>query len=207
MSGADFSTTPLDVSRETIAKLSEFVETLVKWNGKINLIGRATEAQIWERHIQDSVQIFGLRPKGAQVWADLGSGGGLPGIVVGIMLAEAEPQCQLHLVESDARKATFLREAARVLGLTAEVHNERIEKLPSMNADIVSARALAPLGDLCGFAAHHMVRGGTAIFPKGETWENEVALAKKDWTFELQSTASTTSSRSAVLQLKDINHV
>lgn len=196
-----------DVSRETQERLTAYVQLLVKWNNKINLIGRATEAQIWDRHIKDSVQIRDLAPKDTTLWADLGAGGGLPGIVVAILLAETQPGCRIHLVESDQRKATFLRECARILGLTAKVHSVRIEQLDPLGADVLSARALAPLTDLCGFADRHLRNGGMAIFPKGERWQDEVAEARAEWVFSLDSVASTTSPHSAVLLLKDIRHV
>lgn len=196
-----------DVSRETLDKLSGLVELLVKWNQKINLIGRSTEALIWDRHVKDSVQIFNLAPNGLRVWADLGSGGGLPGLVVAVLLAETQPDCRMHLVESDLRKATFLREAVRLLGLHAQVHSARIEALPSLGADVVSARALAPLADLCGFALRHLADQGISIFPKGERWKSEVDLARKEWDFALEAVPSSTAEHSAVLVLKGIRHV
>lgn len=207
MTPASLASLGPDVSRETTDKLIQFVELLMKWNAKINLIGRATEGQIWERHIADSVQLFNLRPSDARSWADLGAGGGLPGVVVAVLLAEADPTCQLHLVESDVRKATFLREAVRILNLNAKVYGERIEKMAPLQANVVSARALAPLADLCKYAALHLAEDGTAIFPKGESWAGEVEAAKRHWAFSVQSVPSITSPNSAVLLLRDIHHV
>lgn len=196
-----------NVSRETQDRLTEYVQLLVKWNQRINLIGRATEAQIWDRHIKDSVQVHDLAPENTSIWADLGAGGGLPGIVIAILLSETQPKAGVQLVESDLRKATFLRECVRLLGLSARVHSARIEQMEPIGADVLSARALAPLSDLCGFAARHLRQDGTAIFPKGEKWQDEVERARREWAFSLASVASTTSPHSAVLLLKDIRHV
>lgn len=206
MSASDLSAILPDVSRETLDRIDAFVALLIKWNSKINLIGRATLDQIWERHIRDSIQIWNLRPEGVKIWADLGAGGGLPGLIVAILQKQADADSRVHLVESDLRKATFLREAARLLELPVIVHNQRIEKLEPLRADVVSARALAPLSDLCSFAALHLAANGTAIFPKGESWESEVDAARGKWHFDLTSVASITASRSSVLLLKDIVH-
>ena len=197
----------VDVSRETEQRLRALEALLSKWNPAINLVSKSTISSAWDRHILDSVQIFaGSGP--FRTWVDLGSGGGFPGLVVGVLAAEKRPDARIILVESDQRKATFLRQAARELGLTrVQVIAERIEVIAPIGADRLSARALAPLTDLCGYAAHHLLPEGTALFPKGATWRAEVAEARKSWKFDLEVRPSLVESGSVVLVMKAISHV
>jgi 16S rRNA (guanine527-N7)-methyltransferase len=195
-----------NVSRETKAQLDDLANLLVKWNSTINLISKSTIAQIWLRHILDSMQIFNLGAT-ANLWADLGSGGGFPGLVVAVLAKEKAPHMQIVLVESDQRKATFLRQASQTLRLNTRVLPERIEAIAPLMADVVSARALAPLPQLCSFAALHLRVGGKAIFLKGKSAAVEIDAAHEDWTFTLESYASVTDSGSSVLVLQGIAHV
>lgn len=195
----------LNVSRETEDRLRAYAALLEKWNAKINLIGRSTVEDIWNRHIRDSLQVVSLAPPQPRVWADLGSGGGLPGIVAAIVLADTPTR--FHLIEADRRKATFLRETIRQLRLNAEVHSDRIEKVNPLRADVVSARALAPLVDLCLLAHPHLAQGSVCIFPKGKSWADEVTDARLGWRFDISSYPSETSADSAILVLKDLAHV
>lgn len=195
-----------DVSRETFGRLEAFVALVQKWTSKINLISRHTVDEIWERHIEDSAQIYRLAPK-FQSWVDLGSGGGFPGIVVAILVLEDDQDRKITLVESDLRKATFLRTAIRELGLTAEVISKRIEDIPPLGADVLSARALAELDVLLGFADRHLKPGGTALFPKGSLWETEHAKAQKQWSYTCDPIRSMTNPEAAILKIKDITRV
>ncbi|MCC6863223.1 MAG: class I SAM-dependent methyltransferase, partial [Rhodobacteraceae bacterium] len=140
-------------------------------------------------------------------WVDLGSGGGFPGLVIAILSRELCPAAKVTLVEADLRKATFLREAIRFLDLTACVITERIEHLSQMNADILSARALAPFNLLCGFADRHLAEGGFALFPKGAGWRSEVEIARKHWNFNLEVCLSKTDSSAVVLKVRGLRHV
>jgi len=133
----------VNVSRETMADLEAFATLVAKWTAKINLIARGTVDSIWDRHVVDSVQLYKFAPKTYKKWVDIGSGGGFPGIVVAILGKEMNPQAQFILIESDQRKAAFLRTAARELGLSVVVIAERIELAPEQDADVVSARALS----------------------------------------------------------------
>lgn len=196
----------LDVSRETNLRLAALVALLTKWNSTINLVSKESVGQIWTRHILDSAQIFRLGSK-ASLWADLGSGGGFPGLVVAVLAAEKAPSMQLVLVESDQRKASFLRQAGQALGLSVGVVAERIENIEPLNADIISARALAPLPQLCGFAGRHLAQDGSAIFLKGRSHADELAKAREGWNFSLESHASITDPSAIVLVLKGIVHV
>lgn len=197
--------TSLDVSRETHERLRQLEALLAKWNPAINLVARSTLAQTWRRHIVDSAQLYDLAP--FRHWVDLGSGGGFPGLVIAVMAAEKAPEARVTLVEADLRKATFLRQAAQSLGLAVQVHAERIEEIPALGADVLSARALAPLTLLCGFAQRHLAEAGVAIFPKGANWKAEVAEARKSWCFDLVERPSVTDPSAVVLVMKAFAHV
>lgn len=166
------------------------------------MISRSTVAEIWARHIEDSARIMLIAPDQPRTWADFGSGGGFPGIVVAALLRDKGLATRMILVESDQRKATFLRESARQMGLSIEVRAERAEAILPLGADVVSARALAPLDMLCAIAERHGAPDLTCLFPKGETWGDEVATAKKNWCFDLEATEDPGHKGSATLKLK-----
>ena len=157
----------MNVSRETLDRLFSFCDLVEKWNPAINLISKSGIAEIWNRHIIDSAQLFQQMPDRAREWCDLGSGGGFPGIVLAILAKQLQPNAQVILVESDRRKSVFLAQASRLLDIDVRVKTQRIEELEPQNADVLSARALAPLSDLCGYAYRHLKPDGVAIFPKG----------------------------------------
>ncbi|MGL4237548.1 16S rRNA (guanine(527)-N(7))-methyltransferase RsmG [Tabrizicola sp.] len=202
---AEVTIAGLSVSRETIAALKAFEALVLRWNPAINLVSKATVPDIWQRHIVDSAQLFVHCPKAVRLWLDVGAGGGFPGLVIAILARETVPGLQVVLVESDLRKATFLRQAARTLELPVAVHAERIETLPPMNADVISARALAPLSQLLGFAQRHLSPAGIALFPKGTRYADEVAEAQKNWDFEFDSRPSLSEAGSAILVIRKIN--
>lgn len=195
----------LDVSRETFEKLKAFAELARKWNPKINLVSKSSLDDLWSRHILDSVQIFELAT-GRGKWIDLGSGGGFPGIVISILNQE-ERNFDVVMVESDQRKSAFLRTAIREFDLSAKVKTERIEELECLEADVLSARALADLTKLLGFAELHLKRGGIALFPKGQSWQREDLEARQDWNYDLETVTSKTNSDAAILKIKDIARV
>lgn len=193
----------LNVSRETLERLDAFVVLVEKWTAKINLISKRSLDSIWDRHILDSAQIYDFAPK-TGVWADLGSGGGFPAIVCAILSRGEGATHRFILVESDQRKAVFLRTAIRELDLAATVKSERIEKLLPLNADILSARALAELEQLIGYADTHLSPDGVAIFPKGSQWEKENASAQLMWSYSCETIKSRTNCDAAILKIKDI---
>ena len=195
------------VSRETSERL-ELLESLIKkWNPKINLVSKGSLADIYHRHILDSVHVFDLGELEQGVWCDLGSGGGFPGLVVAVMAKGAGYDYDLKLVESDGRKAAFLREAARQLEVGGTVINARIEEIASLSAGVISARALGPLTLLCGYAARHLEEGGRALFPKGKSYPAEVSEARVHWAFDLKVHPSKTDPDAAILELRNIQHV
>ena len=197
----------LNVSRETFLRLKEYEKLLFKWNAKINLVSRSTLDNFWNRHVLDSAQFLSSVGEKAGKWVDLGSGGGLPGLVVAILSDEIEPVNKLFLVEADARKAVFLKTVCRELGLKVEVYNNRIEELPPISANIVSARALAPLKTLCLYAKNHLEKDGVAVFAKGENWKSELVEAQKKWIFSYEAVKSTLHEGSVVLVLRGIKSV
>lgn len=204
MAVAEDSVGGLVVSRETVAALRALEALVRRWNPAINLVSKTTVPDLWSRHIVDSAQIFAFCPDGARTWVDLGAGGGFPGLVVAALARELSPEMRVALVESDLRKATFLRQAARSLGLVVDVRAQRIESLANLHADVVSARALAPLADLIGYAARLLRPGGTAIFPKGARFAEELTAARSAWAFDVDTRPSLSDADAAILVIRNI---
>ncbi|TVR47556.1 MAG: 16S rRNA (guanine(527)-N(7))-methyltransferase RsmG [Rhodobacteraceae bacterium] len=197
----------IDVSRETLTRLTLFADLLRKWTPAINLVATGTIPDMWTRHIVDSAQLFCVAPPDARHWLDLGSGGGLPGIVCAILAAELQPDCRFTLVESDARKSAFLMTAKRELSLPITVLTERAETLAPQKADLVTARALAPLPRLLPLVARHLAKGGVAVLPKGKNHATELAAARREWQFTTDTRDSLTDPAARVLVLKELTRV
>lgn len=195
------------VSRETNDRLRIFAELLRKWNTKINLVSRVSLDALWTRHIVDSAQLFSLLPQRSQKWVDIGTGGGLPGIVVAILAQEAEMPAEVILVESDQRKCAFLRTALRETGCAGHVIAGRIEEQPPFGTAVLSARALADLDTLLTYTDRHMDPDGIALFPKGETWQDEVLKAQSKWQFDLDVVKSKTNPAAAILKISGVSRV
>ncbi|MHA6346050.1 16S rRNA (guanine(527)-N(7))-methyltransferase RsmG [Roseivivax sp. CAU 1761] len=195
-----------DVSRETEADLQRFATLVEQWNPRINLVSKASLSALWERHIWDSAQVFDLAGHPV-LWLDIGSGGGFPALVCAILAKHEAPRTQFVLVESDQRKCVFLREAARQLDLPVRVEAKRIESLAPVGAGLITARALAPLGELLAHAQRHLAPGGIALFPKGKTWRSELAEAQERWSMRTDSHTSRTEPDAVILQIGDIAHV
>jgi 16S rRNA (guanine527-N7)-methyltransferase len=188
------------VSRETVQRLDRFVELFLQWQRTTNLIASSTVAHLWTRHIADSLQLARLAP-GARCWVDRGSGGGFPGLVVACVLADV-PGGAVHLVESNGKKAGFLREAARVVQLPALTYHQRIEDFIEKfgaPADVVTARALAPLTDLLDYAEPLLKRGAQGLFPKGQDVEAELTKASKCWNITADLAPSLTDPRGRIV--------
>ncbi|MCA2011848.1 16S rRNA (guanine(527)-N(7))-methyltransferase RsmG [Cereibacter sphaeroides] len=173
-----------DVSRETLDRLDAYLEALLRWSSKINLIAKATHGDAWRRHILDSVQLSTHLVGDVRSICDIGSGGGLPGMVTACIAAEFWPGADLTLIESDARKAAFLTTVARDLGLKVSVKRARIEACDPVNARYVSARALAPMPLLLHYCARHMAADGICLLPKGRNWRLELEEAREAWHFD-----------------------
>jgi 16S rRNA (guanine527-N7)-methyltransferase len=195
----------VDVSRETFDALKAYEVLVRRWNSAINLVSKSSLPDLWERHIEDSAQVFRFGPATAASWADLGSGGGFPGLVVAILARELRPALQVVLVEADSRKAVFLRQVVQTLGLSSIVRNERIESLDQLEADVLSARALTALPDLLGYADKHLRPGGVAVFPKGARFRDELLQARKSWDFDVDIEPSLADPEAAILVIRNIH--
>jgi 16S rRNA (guanine527-N7)-methyltransferase len=191
------------VSRETLARLDRFVELLLETQSHTNLIGPATVPQLWTRHIADSLQLLDLALD-ARIWLDLGSGGGFPGLVIACALAD-RPGAAVHLVESTGKKAAFLRHVVDTLALPAIVHHGRVEDFsPDFAADVITARALAPLDRLFGYVAPFLESGAKALLPKGQDVEVELTEAAKYWKIEAEQAVSRTNPASRILVVRSL---
>ena len=193
------------VSRETEARLDRYVALLLEWQTKTNLVAPSTLPNIWTRHISDSLQLTDLAPS-AKIWVDLGSGGGFPGVVLACALAET-PGANVHLVERNAKKAAFLREAVRITSAAATVHlagiGDIVDRLGT-RVECVTARALAPLHQLIGFAEPVVRKGAKALFLKGQDVEAELTEATKYWNIKPRLHASRTSGNGWIVELDEI---
>ncbi len=189
----------LDVSRETIERLAVYLELLARWQATVNLVGGSTLADPWRRHVLDSGQLWQFWPHGARRLVDLGSGAGLPGLVLAILGAP-----EAHLIESDRRKAAFLREAARATGAGVTVHACRIEAAPPLEAEVVTARALAPLSVLIGLTYRFIGPASLCLFLKGRTAADELGEARRQWRMAVETHPSLTDPESSILVLREI---
>ncbi|MFV0408460.1 MAG: 16S rRNA (guanine(527)-N(7))-methyltransferase RsmG [Paracoccus sp. (in: a-proteobacteria)] len=193
----------MDVSRETEALLNLYVALIRQWNPAINLVAPGTLDDLESRHIVDSAQLVDFADPQEGRWIDFGSGGGLPGIVVAILVRDKP--ISVTLIESDKRKSAFLMTVRRELGLTnLTIKPVRIEALAKDNHAFASARALAPLSDLLPHLHDQLAQQGEAWLLKGRSWEQEVILARKAWSFDLQTYESRTDPKSVVMKLRNI---
>lgn len=190
-----------NVSRETNDVLKEFQQDLLKWNARINLIAKSTLDDAWDRHIQDSAQLFQFALESDEKWTDMGSGGGLPGLVIAIMSKTNLPRLEFSLIESDQRKAAFLRQITAKYALNCRIFAQRIEDVEGQNSDVVSARALASLSQLLEYAGHHSKTGGRLLLPKGKTAEQEISEARNSWEFDVVKRPSLTDNQGLILEI------
>ncbi len=201
-----------DVSRETYGRIETYCAELLRWNARINLVGRGDAAKVWARHVEDSLQLLALMPDGlaqgfggeagAAQAVDLGSGGGFPGMVLAIASGVG-----FVLVEADGRKAAFLREAARLVDAPVRVLARRIEAAAPQGAALVTARALAPLPRLLPLVARHLAPGGIALLMKGADADRELTAAAADWHMEVMRHQSRTESDGTILQVSGLRAV
>ena len=193
------------VSRETLARLDRFVALLLERQSQINLIAPSTAPTLWTRHVADSLQLLALAPE-ARVWADFGSGAGFPGLVIACALADVAG-AQVHLVESSAKKAAFLRDAAQAVSAPVVVHAARVAdfvKAPPASIAAVTARAFAPLSELLREAYPLLIRGAVGLFPKGQAVEAELTEAAKCWTLQATLAVSRTDPRGRIVVVRGL---
>ena len=189
--------TEFGVSRETYEKLELYVELLKNKNDDLNLIGRGTLDNIWERHIIDSIQLTKHLKPGDEI-LDFGTGAGLPGLVLAILGYE------ITLVESIAKKCNFQTEVKEKLGLSCKILNERIENIHVKPNLIVTARAVAPLKKLFSISSKHIVKSQKTLFLKGKNYKKEIYAAEKMWNFKYKSFKSITSDESVILEISEL---
>ena len=189
----------LDVPRETQEKLDCYVQLLIKWQARINLISSKTLPEIWHRHILDSAQLISYLPKTPSVILDMGSGAGLPGVILAILTRH-----QLHLVESDSRKIAFMRTALRETGTSAILHEQRMESVPALRPDIITARALAPLSQLITLASGQHHEKIEYLFLKGREAKQELTALPACPKMEAECLPSMTDSQASIIRLKPI---
>lgn len=201
MSRDDFLRNFPEVSHETLERLTCYEAMLLDWNSRINLIAPSTAPQIWTRHFMDSYQLLSMIPNQSLRLADIGSGAGFPGLVLA-----CAGMADVHLIESIGKKANFLREVARELGLPVTVHNERAEKIKDLKADIITARAVAALGDLLPLAYHLGKAGTVCLLMKGKTAPDELTESRKYWTFDCESTTSISDTSGMILTLRNLKN-
>lgn len=194
-----------DVSRETKERLDIYAALLRKWNPVINLVATSTLDTLWERHFLDSSQLWEKAPEKLTTWCDIGTGGGFPGLILSILAKEKDPDRQTICIESDLRKATFLRTVIRETDLKARVVSARIESAPPQSADIISCRALAPLNKLMGYAKRHLSPSGQCLFLKGENYQVEIQEALETWRFEYDTYPSKTNPDAVILKIGDLD--
>jgi 16S rRNA (guanine527-N7)-methyltransferase len=194
-----------EIPAETLDRLDRFVSLLLQWQATTNLVSPATLPELWTRHVADSLQLLPLAPD-AKRWVDLGSGGGFPGMVIACAIAD-RPGAAVHLVESNLKKAAFLREAARVTGVPAKIHAVRIEDFVDHfvePVEIVTARALATLVNLVESAYPLLKRGAQALFLKGRDIEAELTAASKCWTIDTELIPSATDSLGRIVRVRSV---
>jgi len=190
------------VSRETLARLQIYAELLTRWQRRINLVGNSTLPDLWRRHMLDSAQLLPLIPKEAKVLVDLGSGAGFPGLVLAILGVP-----EVHLIESDARKAAFLREVSRETSAGATVHATRIEAASAPRADVVTARALAPLRTLFEFAARFADERTVLLFPKGQDVGRELTGTPRETKMQIDAVPSISDDSGTILRITGLMRV
>jgi len=188
------------VSRETLARLETYAEYLTKWQKSINLVGPATLPDLWRRHMLDSAQLYPHLPQPVHRLIDMGSGAGFPGLVLAILGVP-----EVHLIESDSRKCAFLREVARVTKTPITIHNKRIESVDIPPADVVTARALAPLEMLFTMAFPRLASGGVCLFLKGRGSEDELTSAGKEWHMRVTRFSSQTDADGTILHIGELS--
>ena len=185
---------------DVLARLTVHVEMLRRWRRRVNLVASASLADVWRRHVLDSVQLQPLLPRRAGTLIDLGSGAGFPGLVLAILGGP-----RVHLVESNARKCAFLRAANRATEAGAVVHKARAENLRGFTADVVTARALAPLDRLLDYAVPLLEEGGRCLFLKGRKADQELTDSRKRWTMRVTRIESASDPSGVILKLEDVS--
>ena len=193
-----------NVSRETILKLRDYESLVLEWNNKINLVSRSSAENLWNRHIEDSLQLIQFIKPTDKTLYDFGSGAGFPAIVLAIAAEQLFPDLAVNLVESIGKKTLFLNAVKKELNLNINIHHDRIENLKIQKVDIISSRALASLPKLLEYAKPFCDKDTRLIFPKGENWKKEVGLAQQQWSFNYEAVQSLTDASGQILNICNV---
>jgi 16S rRNA (guanine527-N7)-methyltransferase len=192
------------VEDATLAGLTRYADLLVKWQRAINLVSAKSLTDLWRRHMLDSAQLYPMIPPGARTLVDLGSGAGFPGLVLAILARGESRDLAVHLIESDHRKAAFLREVSRETDARAVIHAGRIETVAPFAADVVTARALAPLDRLLVLARPFIGPQTICLFPKGQDVVSELTEATKGRSIRVERSPSRSDPAATILRLTEI---
>lgn len=193
-----------NVSRGTIQQLEDYEESLQEWQQMMNLVSNASLNNAWERHFEDSVQLFDLLPSDAKTLFDFGSGAGFPGMVLAIMAKELLPNLQVNLVESTKKKTLYLKHVADLTNTNVNICNDRIENIKSQKADVITSRAMSSLNDLLNYSEPFCKNNTVLIFPKGKKHQEEIDEAKRKWNFNIEIYASNSSDEGAILLITNL---
>jgi 16S rRNA (guanine527-N7)-methyltransferase len=191
-----------DVPRETQAELDRFIAFLLRWNSTVNLVARADEPFLWDRHIADSLQLVPLMQPRSERAIDLGSGAGFPGLILALVTG-----VPFDLIEADQRKAAFLREAARLTGAPVQIHPIRIEAANLPPAPLITARAVAVLPRLLALAAPLLAPDGMCLFLKGANVDAELTHAATQWQMQADGIPSRTAPDARILRITRLSRV
>ena len=195
-----------NVSRETFEKFETVQQQLIQWSKRFNLVAPSSLPQFWVRHVLDSVQLYGLAPKAAKNWLDLGSGAGFPGIILAIMITQ-RPGAKMTLIEANGKKASFLRHLAREVGAPVQVLQQRIEAVEPFTTEVITARALSSLSDLLEYSLPFCDKNTLLVLPKGKQVEAELSAAQNNWKLQFSSHSSITDKDASVLCIREFNRV
>jgi 16S rRNA (guanine527-N7)-methyltransferase len=193
-----------NVSRETLSALSDYQALLKKWAKQINLVGPSTIGHFWSRHVLDCAQLLPVTDQHPKTVVDFGSGAGLPGLILAVLLKERSANTHVTLIELSPKRCAFLREAARTLGVHVTILQQDIATITPNTVDLITARAFAPLDKLLTYAFPWAQLGGRILFLKGEDVQAEIEKASTNWTFQSRVTQSLTDSRGCILEISKL---
>lgn len=196
-----------NVSRETIELLRVYEKSLHEWQTKFNLVSNASLEDAWNRHFLDSIQLFKFIPEGAKSLCDFGSGAGFPGMVLAVLAAEKTPYLKVSLIESIRKKTLYLNEVSKITGVNVEILNERIENIKSRQFDVITSRAMASLSELLNYTQKFFKKNTTCIFPKGKSYADEIAEAKRLWNFKCDVVPSEQSDEGVILIITNLSKI
>ena len=196
-----------NVSRETFLKLKTYEACLHEWQNKFNLVSNASLENAWQRHFEDSVQLFKFIPTSARTILDFGSGAGFPALVLAIMAQEKLPQLKVKLIESIKKKTLYLNTVKELCQLNVDVVNDRIENLPAQKVDVITSRAMCNLNDLLKYSLRFTTKQTLMIFPKGRSYQEELDEARRNWKFDCRIEKNEVSDDGVILLINHLSSI